>query len=319
MPPIGCDCSGTAPSVNQLCGDRLGLQPASAAQTRDGLEVGELLKFGVFLVTLIPHCGATRLVHWLPEFSRCHTLTALCIWNYLPLTIGRCSFCNSITQEITMKVQKLDLLISIYILCIALAELMGGKTFPLINIFDYQLNASVAIFVLPIIFTINDVITEVYGKERTRSVIRSGLIAIGILLAFTLLATSLPPSKRFENSESAYDLVFITSARIAASSLTAFALAEFLDVIIFTAIRNKFGKSKLWLRNNLSNFLAQLVDTSVFMTLAFYSFDQSLNSNLVFLPTLILPYWLLKCSISVIETPFVYLGVKWLEIDSRNI
>jgi len=101
--------------------------------------------------------------------------------------------------------------------------------------------------------------------------------------------------------------------------LTAFALAEFLDVIIFTAIRNKLGKSKLWLRNNLSNFLAQLVDTSVFMTLAFYSIEESLNSNLVFLPTLILPYWLLKCSISIIETPFVYLGVKWLEIDNRNI
>ena len=77
MPPIGCDCPGTAPSVNQLCGDRLVLQPAGAAQTWDVREVGERLKFGVFLANPIPHCGATRLVHWLPEFSRYLTLPSL--------------------------------------------------------------------------------------------------------------------------------------------------------------------------------------------------------------------------------------------------
>ncbi|MEK7450921.1 MAG: VUT family protein, partial [Patescibacteria group bacterium] len=125
------------------------------------------------------------------------------------------------------KIEKLDLLISVYIFCIAVAELMGGKTFPLANILGYQLNASVAIFVLPLIFTINDMITEVYGKERTRSIIRSGLFVIGLILVFSLFATSLPPSRRFSGSESSYDIIFGTSARIAFASLTAFTLAEF--------------------------------------------------------------------------------------------
>ena len=217
-----------------------------------------------------------------------------------------------------MKIQKLDLLISIYIFCIAVAELMGGKTFPLVNILGYQLNASVAIFVLPLIFTINDIITEVYGKERTRSIIRSGLIVIALILLFSLLATALPPSNRFEPSEKAYDLIFSTSARIAGASLTAFTLAEFLDVFIFARIRQKLGKSKLWLRNNASNFLAQFVDTVVFMTLAFYALDKSLINNINFLWSLILPYWLLKSFMSVIETPFVYLGVNWLKKDGNS-
>lgn len=212
-----------------------------------------------------------------------------------------------------MKIQKLDLLISIYIFCIAVSELMGGKTFPLANILGYQLNASVAIFVLPLIFTINDIITEVYGKERTRSIIRSGLLVIALILVFSLLATTLPPSKRFEGIENAYDLIFTTSSRIAAASLTAFALAEFLDVFIFATIRHRLGKSKLWLRNNASNFLAQFIDTLVFMTLAFWAFDKGFLNNINFLWSLILPYWLLKCFMSVIETPFVYLGVKWLQ------
>ncbi len=216
------------------------------------------------------------------------------------------------------KIEKFDLLVSLYIYCIAIAELMGGKTFPLANIFGYQLNASVAIFVVPLIFTINDVITEVYGKERTRSVIRSGLIVIALILVFSLLATSLPPSVRFIANEKAYDTVFILSARIAASSLTAFALAEFWDVLVFVKIRELLGKKSLWLRNNVSNIIAQFVDTAVFMTLAFYAFDRTLAVNAGFLWSLILPYWLLKCFMSIIETPFVYLGVAWLKKDKKS-
>ena len=215
------------------------------------------------------------------------------------------------------KIEKFDLLVSVYIFCIAVAELMGAKTFPLVKIFGYQLNASVAIFVLPLIFTINDVITEVLGRERARSVIRSGLFVIFLILVFSLIATNLPTSLRFEKTEGAYDIIFGLSARIAAASLTAFALAEFLDVFIFAKIRQKFGKKALWFRNNASNFVSQFVDTSVFMFLAFYAFDKSFDSNIGFLFSLILPYWLLKCFMSVIETPFVYLGVNWLKKDKK--
>lgn len=212
-------------------------------------------------------------------------------------------------------IKKFDFLVSLYIFCICIAELMGGKTFPLFSSGNFHLNASVAIFTLPIVFSINDIITEVYGKERTRSVIRAGLLTVAMIFLFALLATSLPPSVRSEKTEPAYDAVFQTSARFALASLTAFSLAELLDVYIFSKIREKLGKSKLWLRNNASNFLSQLVDTVVFMFLAFYALDKSFDANFGFLLSLIIPYWLLKCSMSVIETPFVYLGVRWLKRD----
>lgn len=212
-----------------------------------------------------------------------------------------------------MKIEKFDFLVSLYIFCILAAELMGAKTFPLVNLFGYQLNASVAIFVLPLIFSVNDVITEVYGKERARSVIRSGLVMVFFVLLFSLLATALPPSVRFAATEQAYDTIFGLSARIAAASLTAFAIAEFADVLIFVHIRKKFGKKALWFRNNVSNFLSQFLDTTVFMFLAFYALDRTFGANVTFLWSLILPYWLLKCFMSVIETPLVYLGVKWLK------
>ncbi len=217
-----------------------------------------------------------------------------------------------------LKIQKFDLLVAVYIFCITAAELMGGKTFPLIKFFGYQLNASVAIFLFPLLFTINDVITEVYGKERTRSVIRSGLLVVALTFLASVIFVALPPSTRFETKESAYDTIFGLSARISAASLVAFAIAEFTDVVIFVRIRQKLGKKALWFRNNASNFIAQFVDTVIFMTLAFYAFNQDFSANFAFLISLIIPYWLLKCFMSVIETPLVYMGVKWLKSDTKS-
>ena len=83
-----------------------------------------------------------------------------------------------------LKIEKMDLLIAVYIFCIAVSEVMGSKTFPVYDFGFYKLNASVAIFVVPLIFTINDIITEVYGKERTRSLIRSSLFVILLIFAY---------------------------------------------------------------------------------------------------------------------------------------
>jgi queuosine precursor transporter len=211
-----------------------------------------------------------------------------------------------------MYIRKFDLLLAIYICCIAITELMSAKTVPLLSAGSLHLTASVSLLVVPLLFTINDVIVEVHGKERARSVVFSGLIVIALLMGMALLATHLPPSARFAANEPAYDTIFGQSARIAAASLVAFALAEVLDVWVFSKIRERLGKKALWLRNNVSNFAAQLVDTVLFMSLAFYALDKPFGANVSFLVGLMLPYWLLKCAMSVIETPFVYLGVRWL-------
>ena len=207
----------------------------------------------------------------------------------------------------------MDFLVGFYVFGVLVSELVGSKTFPLADLGFMKLNASVAIFLIPLLFSVNDIITEVHGAARARSVVRTGLTMIVFLFLFLLLAINLPPSSRFAASEEAYDSIFGKSLRISFASLVAFTLADFLDIYIFSKIREKLGKQKLWLRNNASNFAAQLIDTTVFMSLAFYALDQSLSQNAGFLISLIIPYWLLKCSMSIIETPLVYVGVKWLK------
>jgi uncharacterized integral membrane protein (TIGR00697 family) len=216
------------------------------------------------------------------------------------------------------KIEKMDLLVSLYIFCILVAELMGAKTVHWFNVGSFSLNVTVAIFVLPLIFTINDVVIEVHGKERARSIVRSGLVTVFGVLLFALFATALPPSARFASTEAAYDTIFKTSARIAAASLTALAISEFVDLFVFSKIRARLGKKALWLRNNVSNWVAQFFDTTLFMTLAFYNVARPFDDNWTFLLGLIIPYWLVKCSISVIETPLVYAGVKWLKGEAKK-
>ncbi|MBU0576608.1 queuosine precursor transporter [Patescibacteria group bacterium] len=205
--------------------------------------------------------------------------------------------------------QKLDSLHALYIASIVASELMGSKTFPLLF-----LNASVAIFTLPITFSINDIIFEVYGKKRALSFVRSGLQILFFLFAFNLLAVILPPSARFQTSSDAYQLIFGKSMRIILASLTAFFVSERLDVFVFSKIKAKLADHHLWLRNNVSNLLGQLIDTILFMTLAFYQ-----PGNIGFLISLIIPYWLLKSFSSLAMTPLVYKGVAWLKEEEKKV
>jgi len=210
---------------------------------------------------------------------------------------------------------KFDFLIALYIFCIVAAELMGSKTFPLFNFFGFKLNGAVGMFLIPWLFSINDIVAEVYGFARAKNLAKISILIVFLIAVFSLLAVSLPPSTRFQPLEPSYHQIFSQSIRISIASLVAMAVSNFLDVVIFMKLKIKMKKNGLWLRNNLSNILALFFDTVVFMTIAFYSTKVSITSNFTFLWGLILPYWFLKTCMSTISTPFVYLGIKWLKTN----
>ena len=215
-------------------------------------------------------------------------------------------------------IRRTDIIVALYIFLIVASELFGAKTFPILSIGDFHLSASVAIFLLPFVFSLSDVMLEVHGRRRAKGLVYLGIGVIILLMLFAALATALPPSNRFAPHEAAYDEIFAFSIRISFASLAAFAVSELLDVAIFARLREKMKNKALWLRNNLSNFIAFFVDSAVFLTLAFYAFDKTPSANFSFILGLLLPYWLLKCSLSIIETPLVYAGVKWLKKDAAK-
>ncbi|MFA5025752.1 MAG: queuosine precursor transporter [Candidatus Shapirobacteria bacterium] len=220
-----------------------------------------------------------------------------------------------ITEKINENSQrnKSDILIGIYIFCIVAAELMGSKSFPIAKIGTFNLSGAMGMFLIPWIYSINDIFTEVYGHERTKNLAKLSVLIVFLIVIFSALAIALPPSARFLPMEESYHKIFFQSIRISVASLMAMAISNFLDIAIFVKLKRKMGKSKLWLRNNLSNIMALFMDTMVFMSLAFYSINTSVAANINFLWGIILPYWLLKTAMSAIGTPLVYAGVRWLK------
>lgn len=212
-----------------------------------------------------------------------------------------------------MKIKKLDLLISIYIAAICMAELMGGKIFQVtdqIQLFGKPIGTSVAVFLLPLVASINDIVVETHGKKRMQSIMRSGFVVIAMIFIFTLVATLLPTATRSPIPGDVYNQVFQVAQRVAVASLTAFTISMALDVLIFARVREKLKRFGLWFRNISSNVVSQFFDTSIFMYIAYYNFT---NPNHDFLWSLIIPYWIYKCIVSVLIIPVVYLGVSWLK------
>lgn len=206
-----------------------------------------------------------------------------------------------------------DVLVGIYVFCIITAELMGSKTFPLFKIFNFNLTGSIGMFLMPWIFSINDIFTESFGYKRTKNLAKISLLTVFLLILLAAFAVILPPSARYASTNEAYKVIFSQSIRISIASLIAMAVSNFADIKIFWRLKQKLSKYGLWFRNNLSNLLATFLDTVVFMTLAFYNPSHDFNNNFHFLVGLILPYWLLKAFMSTLSTPFVYAGVKWLK------
>ena len=208
---------------------------------------------------------------------------------------------------------KSDILIGLYVFCIFTAELMGSKTFPLFKIFNFNLTGSIGMFLMPWIFSINDIFIETFGFKRTKNLAKISLLVVLLLILLAAFAVVLPPSSRYAATNEAYKTIFSQSIRISIASLIAMAASNFADIKVFWRLKQKLSKYGLWFRNNLSNILATLLDTLVFMTLAFYNPAQDFSNNFHFLLGIILPYWLLKVFMSTLSTPFVYLGIKWLK------
>jgi len=211
-----------------------------------------------------------------------------------------------------VNMRKFDVLVALYVFGIMVVELMGAKTFPVATIGHFHLTASVAIFVMPLLYTSIDVIVEVYGKQRARSIVRAGLLVVFLQVLTAFFFTHLSSSGEYASSSSAYNTIFGTSIRFGLASILAFAASELLDVAIFSKLRQRMQKKQLWLRNNVANFLSQFIDSAVWTTLAFYTFQQSFGSNFSFIAGIVVPYYLVRCMMSVVETPLVYAGVRWM-------
>ncbi len=200
--------------------------------------------------------------------------------------------------------EKTNILLGLFVGAIVAANLIGLK------IADFGIfEASAGILAFPITFLITDIIEEVHGKAKAKEFVLVGLITLIFVLFIMALAVVLPFAERSLVKEE-YTKIFGTTIRIFIASITAFGFSQAHDVWAFNFWKQRTKGKFLWLRNNLSTFTSQFLDTTLFMFIAFYHISPKFTATYVF--TLIIPYWLVKVLFALFDTPFCYLGVRWL-------
>lgn len=173
---------------------------------------------------------------------------------------------------------------------------------------------SVGILPYPITFLITDLISEIFGKKKANEVVVVGIFASFFSMGILLMANYVPAMETSPISDALFDKVFSLSPLAVLASMLAYLFAQFVDIRIYHFWKKLTQGKMLWLRNNFSTFLSQLIDTSVVICLL-CSFG-ILPWDLFW--GLLLSGFIFKVMVAAIDTPFLYFFV-WLFRKKFNL
>jgi hypothetical protein len=157
------------------------------------------------------------------------------------------------------------------------------------------------------IFFCTDLLAEHYGKKEALKAVRVGFLSLLVYFVASQFYLHLETNFALEGAEavqSALTTIFAPAWGIVVASLSAFLLSNTIDVYIYDGIHKKTGAKFLWLRNNVSTFFSQLVDTITFtfIAAAFEIFDWSIVGEIILFA------YVFKIFIAALDTPFLYLS-----------
>ncbi|WP_320172062.1 queuosine precursor transporter [Maridesulfovibrio sp.] len=196
----------------------------------------------------------------------------------------------------TFERKAFTLLTSLFIGSLVIAAVVSSK---IINIFGFYAPAGVLAYSLT--FIVSDVISEVWGRERANEVVQCGFIALIAAIVLSWAALHWTPAP-FWNGQEGFASVLSNTPRIVLASLVAYLVSQTHDVWLFHLLRGITGEKHLWLRNNVSTVISQLLDSTIFVTIAFY--------GIMPVTDIIIGQWFAKISIALLDTPFVYMAVS---------
>jgi len=151
----------------------------------------------------------------------------------------------------------------------AVTSIVSGVTAgKLIDITGFVLPASAIIFPLAYIF--GDILTEVYGFRRSRRVIWIGFgCSVAGSVVFGVVA-ELPSPGWFEGAP-AYKVVLGQIPLIAVAGWLAFFLGEMSNSVVLSILKTLTKGRGLWLRAVVSTIVGELIDTAIFLSIAFHA------------------------------------------------
>jgi queuosine precursor transporter len=201
-----------------------------------------------------------------------------------------------------------QLICSSFSVIVVLSNILSAKMimFPLL-----LLNLPAGLIIYPITFLLNDLVTEIFGAKRAKLMV---YIAFTMsLLSFVVIQIGLIlPGANLEEQKAFQAVLGLTALR-AFSSLISYLVSQIVDIQLYAAIKHWTGPKFLWLRNNGSTCISQIVDT-VMIDLIFLWWGLGMTMAEV-VPIMVFSY-LYKACFSIACTPLFYLLVfivrgKW--------
>ena len=202
------------------------------------------------------------------------------------------------------------------------------------------LTFAVAVGVLPypITFLCTDLISELYGQARANAVVWMGLLLNCWVLFILWLGGVLPgfetidpvtggPLADLANRQPVFFEVRTFAFAATIASMIAYMAAQFTDVYMFHFWKRLTKGRHLWLRNNGSTLVSQLVDSTAVILITWYigGLAAAITDDTALVPqlmVLILTGYAFKFSFALLDTlPFYYLTARlsrFLELDPSH-
>lgn len=159
----------------------------------------------------------------------------------------------------------------------------------------------------PLIYILNDVLTEVYGYKHARRAIWMGFaVMLLAVLSFTIVRY-MPAAAEYTDQE-AFVKVLGFFPRIVLASLTAYLFGSFMNAFVLAKLKVRMGGKKLWVRLIGSTVVGELFDTVIFALIAFGGIITGWSMVIY-----ILVGWGFKTGVEVVMLPVTYRVIAWLK------
>lgn len=200
-----------------------------------------------------------------------------------------------------------DIILGLFVAVLLISNIASTK---IILFGPFTFDGGTLLFPLSYIF--GDVLTEVYGYQKSRKVIWTGFFCAGLMSFVLFIVGKLPAAADWPYQED-YNHILGLSLRIIAASLVAYFAGEFSNSYILAKLKIKTAGKFLWLRTIVSTLVGEGLDTLLFVVIAFYGL-----MPMSLLITLIISNYIFKVGVEVLFTPLTYAVTRFLKRTEKE-
>lgn len=140
---------------------------------------------------------------------------------------------------------------------------------PLVGLGPLAVEAGIFAFLMLVVTSSS--VAELHGRATANKLVMIGFIPLIFSLLLSLAVLGLPAAHDMDPARlSAFETIMGGTPRIWLGGIMAYGISTLLNVSIFSRLKGQEGENLLWLRSGVASALSQIVDTLIFITVAFY-------------------------------------------------